>query len=249
MPVPGPFIWILLAFSIWMLSDAIRRRAGWFWYLMILVAPLGAVIYFVAVKLPSITASRAASHLGNVVPNSTAPARKLGSGFFTSNLDRADQLEEAEQYDPAVPIYQEVLERDAKNLRALHGLARCELGLGHAQVAVTLLEQVLNIDRDYRNFGAALDYADALWFAGQKQDTIDLLDGLVKVTGRVNHRLAYAHYLAANGDIEKARTEANRVIEEHEALPKNEQQKQQLWLDRAAHMLSEWDQKDLTQQV
>ncbi len=241
MPVPGPFIWILLAFSIWMLSDAIRRRAGWFWYLIILVAPLGAVIYFVAVKLPSITASRAGSPLGIAVPNSAAPHRKLSSGFLTSSLERADQLEEAEQYDQAVPIYQEVLVHDANNLRALHGMARCELSLGHAQVAVALLEQVLNIDREFRNFGAALDYADALWFAGQKQDTIDLLDGLVKVTGRVNHRLAYAHYLAANGDIEKARTEANQVIEEHDALPKSEQQKQQLWLDRAAQMLSEWD--------
>ena len=241
MPAPSPFIWILLVFTIWMLSDAIRRRAGWFWYLVILVAPLGAVIYFVMVKLPSITSVRVLSSSSNDPATLGVPQKRLTPSFMNTNMDRADQLEEAEQYDEAVPIYQEVLTIDANDLRALHGMARCELGLGHPRVAVALLEQVLNIDREYRNFGAALDYADALWLAGQKQDTLDLLEGLIKATGRVNHRLAYAHYLATNGDVVRAQAEAKRVIDEHGALPASEQLKDQYWIERATQMMAEWD--------
>ena len=243
MPAPSPFIWILLVFTIWMLSDAIRRRAGWFWYLVILIAPLGAVIYFVIVKLPDFSAAR--SSAPGKVGESANPAtqhRRFSSGFLAPSLDRADQLEEAGRYDEAVPIYQEALANDPNDLRALHGMARCELGLGHPRVAVALLEQVLNTDREYCNYGAALDYADALWLADQKQDTLELLQGLVRATRRVNHRLAYAHYLATNGDLENARSEAQSVINEHAALSASEQLKGQRWIERAKAMLAEWEQ-------
>jgi hypothetical protein len=236
-PVQGPLIWVFLVFSILMLLDAILRRAGWFWYIVILAAPLGAVIYFVAVMLPKLSART----------NKTAPSDsaslgrpKTSSGFVYSNIERADHLEAAEQYDEAIPIYEEALERDPNNLRALHGMARCELGLGHPRVAVELLEKVLGVDREHANFGAALDYADALWLAGQRQDTLDLLRGLVDVTGRINHRLALGHYLAEGGDLEAAKTEVARAITAHAALPGDEQARQKHWLDRAQQMIEQW---------
>ena len=239
MPVQSSWIWILLVFSIWMLSDAIRQRAGWFWYLVILLAPLGAVIYFVAIKLPSMSSrSKAMTEVGPL--SGTAVTRKVASAFLSTNLDHADQLEENELYDEAMPIFREALERDANDLRALHGMARCELGLGHPRAAVVLLEQVLNSDREYRNFGAALDYADALWLAGQKKDTLELLRGLVAMTDRINHRLALAHYLAEDGNVAEAQAEIQHAIREHEAMPPDEQVKQQRWLERAMHMLAQW---------
>ena len=238
MPVQSPWIWILLVFSIWMLSDAIRRRAGWFWYLVILIAPLGAVIYFVAIKLPSISSrTKATTEMGPQL--GSAANRKATSSFLSSNLEQADQLEENELYDEAMPIFQEALERDANDLRALHGMARCELGLGHPRAAVALLEKVLNSNREFRSFGAALDYADALWLAGQKQDTLELLRGLVGLTGRINHRLALAHYLGENGNIAEAQAEIRNAIREHEAMPPDEQVKQQRWVERATHMLAQ----------
>lgn len=230
-------IWVLLIFSIWMLSDAIRRRAGWFWYIVILAAPLGAVIYFVAVKLMSGRSGDATLTTPGSMPASN---KKLSSTPLSSQLDRADQLEAADRYDEAVPIYEEALERDPNCLRALHGMARCELGLGHPRAAVTLLEKVMNADREFGNFGAALDYADALWLAGERQDTLDLLRGLVSTTGRMNHRLALAHYLAENGDTTDAKSEAQRVIQDHALLSADEQTRQQRWRDRATEMLEEW---------
>jgi hypothetical protein len=238
-PLQGPLIWVLLIFSIWMLSDAIRRRAGWFWYIVILAAPLGAVIYFVAVKL---RLSGRSSDSTLATPGSSMPAsnRKLSSTVLSSQLDRADQLEAADHYDEAIPIYEEALKRDPNCLRAQHGMARCELGLGHPRAAVTLLEKVMSADREFGNFGAALDYADALWLAGERQDTLDLLRGLVSTTGRMNHRLALAHYLAENGDTTDAQSEAQRVLQDHASLSADEQMRQLRWRERATQMLGEW---------
>jgi hypothetical protein len=215
-----------------MLFDAVRRRVGWFWYPVILLAPL---IYFLFVKLPAMISTRGASDSG------TDSAAQRSSVFPTLSLDRADQLEESERYDEAMPMYQDALAKDANDLRALSGMARCELGLGHARVAVALLERVLSADREYRNYGAALDYADALWLAGQKQDTLDLLESLAKVTQRINHRLALAYYMAANGDLAKARAEVSRVIDEHAALPASEQLRDKHWIERANRMLTDWE--------
>ena len=40
----------LVAFKLWMVVDAIRRRVHYLWYVVLLV-PLGDVVYFFAVKL------------------------------------------------------------------------------------------------------------------------------------------------------------------------------------------------------
>lgn len=242
MPVQSPLIWILLIFSIWMLADAMKRRAGWFWYLVILLAPLGAVIYFVAIKLPA----RATG--GNTVPPASGDTQQLSTPFgvrlLGQSLQHADQMEAAEQYDKAMAIYDEALQREPGNLQALHGAARCELGLGHPQQAVTLLEKVLNADREFANYGAALDYADALWLAGQQRDAVELLRGLVNTTERINHRLALAHYLAESGDLNEARAEVQRAIDGHAQLPSHEQLRQQRWLERATQMLNSWQQRE-----
>jgi len=234
----SPYFWIGIGFTAWMLLDATRRRVDWFWYLVALLTPF---IYFLMVKLPN---NPAIPTPGSEVNPTIVNGQKspVGSGQLPPNLERADQLEEAERYDEAMPIYRESLEFVSDDLRALHGMARCELGLGHPSIAVTLLEKVLNTDREYRGYAAALDYADALWLAGQKQDTLELLDGLVHATGRPNHRLAYAYYLAAHGDLPKAQAETRRVIDEHSALPQQQKQDDQHWRDRAEQMLTEWSQ-------
>lgn len=242
MPVQGPLLWVLLIFSIWMLSDAIRRRAGWFWYIVILAAPLGAVIYFVAVKLPN-TSGRPRESLPAVsASDGPRSSGRLRTSLAPNNLDRADELEAADQYNEAIPMYEEALERDPNNLRAMHGMARCELGSGHPRSAVERLERVLSADREFANFGAALDYADALWLAGQRQDTLELLRGLVTLTGRINHRLALAYYLAESGERASAILEAQRAIEDHGSLPPTEQARQQRWAERAREMLAQWQQ-------
>ena len=45
------FVATLFVFSVWMIFDAIRRGAELYWYLVILLLPFGALIYFLLVKV------------------------------------------------------------------------------------------------------------------------------------------------------------------------------------------------------
>lgn len=240
MPVFDTSVWIpLISFTLWMFFDAIRRQAGWFWYVVILAAPLGPFIYFFTVKLPNVTTK---SESNPVKPTSPVGPNTTGGGLgvtLLADLNQADRLELASMYDDAVPIYQHALSRNPSDLRALHGMARCELGMGHPREAANLLERILSKDREYGDFGAALDYADALWLSGQREDTVELLRGLARLTGRINHRLAYAHYLAENGELSIALTEVQGAIDDHAALPENQKAPLQHWRDRATKMLDQ----------
>ena len=47
-------------FSLWMFVDALRRKADFYWYiLIILLMPIGGFIYFFFIKLPELQAASA----------------------------------------------------------------------------------------------------------------------------------------------------------------------------------------------
>ena len=80
--------------------------------------------------------------------------------------------------------------------------------------AIEELARLMELDPAYRDYSAALDYAEALWQAGQRDDAIGLLTGLVGVSKRINHRMALAHYLKEQGDPVTAR----RILEQSRPL-------------------------------
>jgi hypothetical protein len=234
----SPYAYLLsAAFMVWMLVDAWRRRAPLHWYFIIVVMPFGAVFYFVVIKLRDFREGAARNSLGPIggpalgFPGSIHPA--------PASLERADAFEANEQYSDAEPLYRAALETDASNKRALHGLGRCLLGAGNATDSLVYFERLMELDRTFAGYGAALDYADALWAANQKHDTIELLERLADVTGRINHRLALGHYLAEFGQVERAKQEIERAIAEATGpiAPFNERQRQ--WVDRGRQMLAE----------
>jgi len=235
------YAYVLLAFSIWMLVDAYRKRAPLHWLLLIvLFFPFGAFAYFAFVKIPELRARPMGGHFNPMGVLATSPP---GADFPTDrDLDRADTLEEAERYRDAEPIYLAMLERAPEDKRSLHGLARCRLGEGKPQEAVELFEKLLTQDREYRNFGAALDYADALWQAGQRKDCLEVLEGISKMTDRINHRLALAHYLALDGQRERAREAISAALADQQSLASPESRAgSKFWTERAREMLARLD--------
>lgn len=231
----------LLAFTVWMLVDAYRRHAPLHWFLLIfLFSPFGAIVYFFAVKLKDFRGSEAklTSVGGMDLQKLFSFAVRIGG----DELDQADELERRDDYRGAEPLYRAALLRTPDNKRALHGLARCREGQGDYQEACQLFETLLSMDREYADFGAALDYADALWSANRSLEALELLESLADHTNRINHRLAFAHYLALSGDARRAKGEIRRALTEQQALPPGDQRRHRGWIERANTMLTELDQ-------
>lgn len=196
---------VLLALTVWALVDAARRRVEVHWFFLVVLGfPIGGLIYFAWAKLG----------IGD-------PQRKA--------LDVADRLEQAGQYAEAERLFADQLRLQPSQPRALHGAARCYLELNQTQRALEHFDRLMRVDPRYRDYTAALEYAEALTRAGRVGDACDMLRGLALEAPRGNHRLALAHYLI-QGD---QRDEARRLLGELLAAPDT------TWHPRAEKLLAE----------
>jgi hypothetical protein len=247
MPQPPPLtpqilaVYLVIgAFQLWMLVDAIRRRSPFYWNLLIFLLPLAAIFYFFLVKLPELTGRKPAPALaptGPTLEEMAELARQTPSEL--NKLAYADRLSELSRFPEAIGRYRDVLRQNRESKQALHGLARAFLNLGRPLEAVEELAALMELEPEFRDYSAALDYAEALWQAGQQEDTIGLLTGLVSVTKRINHRLALAHYSKERGDSITARNELDLALREFASLPEPMRKREQRWADRARKQLAE----------
>jgi len=231
---------VIGAFQLWMLVDSVRRRSPFYWHLLIFLLPLAALFYFFLVKLPELTGrrpARAALPLGPTLEELAELARQTPSEL--NKLAFADKLAELQRFPEAIGRYRDVLRVNRESKAALHGLARALLSLGRPLDAVEELAALMELEPEFRDYAAALDYAEALWQAGKQEDTIGLLTGLVSVTKRINHRLALAHYSKERGDSITARNELDLALSEFDSLPENVRKREQRWADRARKQLAE----------
>ena len=156
-----------------------------------------------------------------------------------NKLAFADKLFELGRHPEAIGRYRDVLRQSKASREALHGLARALLSSGRPLEAIEELATLMEIDPAFRDYSAALDYAEALWQAGKQDDAIGLLTGLVGVSRRINHRMALAHYSRERGDSVTARSELDIALREFAAQPEFVQRRDQRWADRARKLLAE----------
>jgi len=225
-----------------MLWDAIQRRADAFWLaILILLFPFSWPAYFLVVKSRDYGWGRLlrTGQRSNTLALDELEAKAIVTGTSESKLDLADALEDSERALEAEAVYRGVLAEHPTNLRALHGLARSLLSLQRPGEAVEALEKVLEADRAYRGYAAALDYAEALWQNDQRDDALELLAAMAATTGRMNHRVAHAHYLTAAGKTQSAREVLTAALEAYETYQFVDKRREQYWAIRAEQMLEE----------
>jgi len=236
-----PISFVILIFSIWMVFDAIRRSAELYWYFIILLVPFGAFIYFFAVKLHDFDLRRVTAGRSSSQPLSVLRQRATHAPSPANQMALADALCQTETFREAAQLYQTVLDDDPKNKAALLGLARSSVGQGRMGDAVESFERLLELDRAYANYSAALEYAEALWQDGRKQDTVELLEAVAQLTDRPNHKLAHAHYLIRMGRPEDAHAIVDDVLQRHESAPPAQRKRNEKWAERARALLAELD--------
>ncbi len=233
-----------------MVIDALRRRAPYYWFLVMLLLPsgAGAVAYFIIVKMrKDFGGGRKRAFRGlepEVLENLAAHTERLPSS--SARLDLAAALEEQERYADAANIFGHVLRAEGgvqsgstDALAAAHGLACCKISLGEPNVAVDLLCGVLEVDREFANCKAVLDCAEALHQAEQTDEAVRLLEGLTLLTERINHRLALAHYLVLDRKPSEAINVLKTALREYENAPASGQRQQRQWADQAEAQVAE----------
>ncbi len=241
-PLFSVIIGFIFVFQMWMLVDSIRRRAPLYWPILIFLFSPAALIYFFTVKLQDLKGGRRPGVMAGSGPGSSIEQLAELAQTTPSELNKlalADRLSAERRFPEAIGRYRDVLRQNKDSKEALHGAARALLSLGRPLEAIEELATLMELDPEFRDYSAALDYAEALWQAKHYDDTIGLLTGLVSVSKRINHRMALAHYLKEHGDAVNARTELDEALREFASSPDFVKQRDQRWAERAKKLRAE----------
>jgi hypothetical protein len=224
------WLYALVLFNLWMTIDAARRKVAVHWLVLILIVPFASVYYLFAVKL------RGWEHTQHLPLSSPAEeVWELEQDFHQQpsarlSLKLADVYDKLGRHTEAISMYQHTLAYLPRDMEARHGLARAKLGVGQAEDAIEILEDLLNEDRAFDEFGAALDYAEALWLHGTPSEALATLEAIAQLTQRVYHFAAWAFYLRQAGKHDAARSVLEQGLAAYEQASQHIQEQDREWV-------------------
>jgi hypothetical protein len=234
---------VVAAFKVWMFIDAVRRKADSHWFWLIPFVPFGAVAYFFMVKIRD----RDMQMLGRrMLEGFKRPpsAEELADSFkrtpsHANRIALAQGLFDAEHYDEAQAHFEQVLERDEDDCAGLYGYGLCRLEQGDNSEAIKTLTRLMEQQRNYRDWAAWPELAEALWRSGEKEACLELLSDLVRTAPRLPHQLLQARYLRRAGREAEAATLLREALDEDRHSPRHVRKQNRPWARKARKLLSE----------
>jgi hypothetical protein len=235
-----PFAWLVMAFCLWMLVDAIRR-AEWWWVLFIVLFPfVNAILYYLLVYRTAAPNTRGLTLLGS---HDRKRIRELQAQIH--HLDKAHHhLELADIYlrqgklDLAEGSYRAALARDPADTDTRAHLGQCLLRLRRPAEARPLLDSVCAADPKHDYGNTLMTLAETCAMLGDKGAAIALWKRVLE-----NHSYARAHVQLAELYLEQrqpdlARAELTEVLTDAAHAPKFDRRRDRLWINRAKRLLN-----------
>ncbi|MEL6439434.1 MAG: tetratricopeptide repeat protein [Cyanobacteria bacterium J06621_8] len=202
----------------WMIWECVRYDPDsrtWLWLLIFLNFP-GAVIYFCARKLPNL-------HFSVTLPRFLqlrlrqkeiwrAEADVLNIGNAHQYIILGDLKRDLGLYEEAKDAYQQALDKEPQNLKALWGLVLVEQEANNLECVKQYLQQILKIKPDYEYGDGELLYIKTLLELGEKETVEPLLLKCIKVWNKPEARLILAETYIEQNKIEEAKEILKKLI-------------------------------------
>jgi hypothetical protein len=234
---------IAIAFNVWMLVDAYRRRAETYWLWIILGVPGGSLAYLFLVKLRDrdvqALGRRLLASFERPPPPELLRERYEDSPSFANRLALAQGLADAGQHAESITHFEALLATRPDDADALYGRAVCELDLGDAAAAVLTLERLIDLVPSYREYAAWAELADALQRQGKSNESLEALRSLVSHTPRMPHQILLARQLVRMGKVAEATALLERALREHDRSPRYVRRNDRGWAREARRMIAE----------
>jgi hypothetical protein len=239
--MPRVLFFLQSAFSLWMLVDAVGRPGiARYWYWIILM-PFGEWFYFFKFKIhdPDFAWLKAPFRAMADRPASVEKLRfqLQQTPSLANKVSLAQALHDAEALDEAAELFEEVLKSDATSRDALYGLGVSRIGLGDYEGAIEPLQTLLDVEPFHQEYDGWAKLAHAFWELGRRDDTVSTLARLVRMSPRLAHRVAYAHYLGQMERRDEAQAQLVTALQEFEYAPKYLKRSQHALAKRAKEML------------
>jgi hypothetical protein len=231
-----------LAFTAWMLIDAYQRRVEMFWYWVIfLFQPVGAWIYFFAVKFRTMRLTRMRSAF--------SWERKLSLDELRYCVERAptvanrfalaERLMAKGAHGEAIPLLEAVLAVEPNYCPVLHALAECRLATNDAEQARAPLEKLIHRDPRWKNYLAWRTLVEVHLARGQPADALVACRELAKRLPTLENKCLLAEHLLDNRSPGEAVQILTDALAEHHFAPWSARWHNGRWARQAGLLLAE----------
>jgi hypothetical protein len=236
------FPWYLgVLFQVLMMVHFFRRRPEGYWFFVILfLGPLGALVYFVIEVLPDLRVKppwlarmerrRRRQWLEHVVAETPA-------------LEHIQELAETcaadGEHGRAVELFSRVLRRDGDSREAHYGRAKSLVALGRLEEAIADLEPVARSEPNYHFYDAYLTLAECYDRSGR---TDQARSAYQDILGRTTVSRAYYGYgtlLHRLGDKAAATEMMRQILAKKPTLPRYLRRQERPWFRKADAFLKQ----------
>lgn len=239
-----PLYALQAALTVWMLVDASRRGAEYYWYWIILgVQPFGAWAYFFLYKVRDFHGGPAwLTGLLHSRPSMQELRHRVQQTPTSANwLELADRLVEIGEYDEALPYLEQVLAREPEHCRTLYLLAQAHRGLGHPEEAVPHLQKLIARQPNWSDYQAWRALVEVCHEAGDLPGSLMRCRDLARVAPRLEHRCLLAEQLLERGDKDEARRIMEQGLDDYRYTTGPSRRRDRAWVGKAKQLLRETD--------
>ena len=236
------FIILSLGFMVWMCLDCITRREHFIWIvIMVVLFPIGAVVYYFAVK-----AKASGKRLSIISPppkevetDETIQLKDLINKFRKPyHYEKLGQIYlEQRNFEKALEPFQEAIQRDSEMLDARYGLAKCLHGQGRFAEAAEVLEALVALDKKYDYGNAIFGLAECYRLGGIEDKALETYETVINTYRFFKAYYHYARLLDKQGKKQEAINCMKSIIGTSKDLPDYKLEKERHWIDEAYKFL------------
>jgi hypothetical protein len=223
------------ALTIWLFIDAYRRQSDSFWpWVILFVQPIGAWIYFFAVKLGDLgLGSRGLNYFHRGPSLEELRYRAEHVPTLSSHLDLAERLIEMDEHENALPYLDSALKREPDHCQVLYLLAVCYTALEQPDRAVPLLEKINTRDRCWKDYSAWRLLVEARDALNDRAGALVACRELVRLSPTLRNKCLLADHLFSQGLLHEARALLERALEDYRYSPSNFRWRNRHWAGEA----------------
>jgi hypothetical protein len=233
---------IQMAFTVWMLVDAYQRRVEMFWYWVIFFfQPLGAWVYFFAVKFRTarLPGRRSGLSWQRQLSLKELRYRVERTPTLANRFALAERLMEKGAYTEAIPHLEAVLAIESDYCAALHALAKCRLATGEAEQALAPLKKLMHRDYRWAYYRAWRTLIEVHLARGQPADALIACREFAKHLPTLETKCLLAENLLDTAQPAEAVSILDQALEDHSFAPWDVRWRSWRWAREARRLLAQ----------
>ena len=227
-----------IALQIIALVHLVRRRGAYYWFFIILIGgPIGALIYIVIEVVPDLGLLRNAfagqARKTRIQQVETA----ILDNPSAANLEELGELYwDQKEYAKARAAFHRSIEARSDSLHAFYRRGLCALELGNFAEAISDLAYVVGKERKYDSYRAAALLAHAYAMTGEVGAATEFFNEALQFSTTPETLYNYALFLKSQNQTAEAREWAQKLLQKKRTLPRAIARRELPWF-RKGHAL------------